>query len=197
MKLMPAFWLVAASLVIGNILTIGLAAWRMLQQQMAGLLVDETPRPHDMAATWALSGKNVNGMGRQVPKTYDICQSIRKHNVRDVGPVKVMEMRQPDAAADMLSKDPTKRLAVMMPYGIAGNDEADEQTNFASKNMSLLRQVSSDEASEMLGAVARDDARQQSESKRAVVSKYPQEEVAPSGVRALQPVPTLMWAAKC
>lgn len=84
---------------------------------------------------------------------------IRKHNGKDVGLVKVMEMCLPSYAARMLSKDPNKCLAVMMPCAIAVYDKADGQIYVARINMELISQVFPGDVGEVLRAVARDDAR--------------------------------------
>ena len=158
MKRIPNFWFVEAGLVIGIILTIGIATW-LMPQQVVGLMINESPSPHDMATTLARIEKNAKEMGWQVAKTYDFRESIRKHIGKDVGPVKVMEMCQPGYATRMLSKDLNKRLAVMMPCAIAVYDKADGKTYVASMNMELMSQVFPGDVGEVLGAVARDDAR--------------------------------------
>lgn len=158
MKRIQNFWFVVAGLVIGIVLTVGIAAWQM-PQHMAGLMIHESPSPHDMVTTLARIEKNAKDLGWQVPKTYDFRESIRKHNGKDVGPVKVMEMCQPGYAARMLSMDTNKRLAVMMPCAIAVYAKADGKTYVASMNMKLMSQVFPGDVGEVLGSVAHDDAR--------------------------------------
>jgi uncharacterized protein (DUF302 family) len=158
MKRITNLWPIAAGLVIGIILTVSIAAWQM-PQQVVGLMINESQSPHDMVTTLARIEKNAIEMGWQVAKTYDFRESIRKHIGKDVGPVKVMEMCQPGYATRMLSKDLNKRLAVMMPCAIAVYDKADGKTYVARMNMELISQEFPGDVGEVLGAVARDDAR--------------------------------------
>lgn len=158
MKRIHNFWFVLAGVATGIALTLGIAAWQA-PPHMAGLMINESPSPHDMATTLAQIEHNAKALGWQVPKTYDFGESIRKHSGKVVGPVKVMEMCQPDYAARMLGKDANKRLAVLMPCAIAVYAKADGRTYVASMNMELMSQVFPGDVGEVLGTVARDDAR--------------------------------------
>jgi uncharacterized protein (DUF302 family) len=119
----------------------------MLQVDRSRLTFDET-----VAAIQASALED----GWQVPKVYDLRQSLISSNEGDIGPTTVVSLCKPTHAFAILSDSDHKMVAGMMPCRI-GVYEADGAVYVTRLNIGLMAEMFGGPAAEVMGKVAEEE----------------------------------------
>jgi uncharacterized protein (DUF302 family) len=94
-----------------------------------------------------------------VPHVYDIQQSLISAGHVDMTRLKVISLCQPDYAYEILSRDPNKPLAALMPCRVAVYEAADGRVYISAFNMGRLAGLLGGNAAEVMSRVAADEDR--------------------------------------
>jgi uncharacterized protein (DUF302 family) len=118
----------AAMLVVGWYIMPGL----MIQVDRSDLPFDQTVeaiRNAAMTEAW------------QIPKVYNIQESLINAGQEDIGPLKVISMCKPEYASGILAFDDNKSVAAMMPCRIAVYQTADSQVYISRVNLGMMSRM--------------------------------------------------------
>ena len=130
------------------------AVWNIMPSQM--LTVHESALDFDQ--TVATIETRATEAGWQVPKIYNLQQSLIKAGHSDMTRLSVISLCQPDHAYNILSDDDNKRVAAMMPCRIGIYETADGAVRVVGMNMGLMSKMFGGAIEEVMGKVSSEEA---------------------------------------
>jgi len=139
-------------LVIGSLAT-GILVWKMMPSMM--LEVKESKLPFEESV--ALIKSKALDKGWQVPKIYDLQNSLVEAGYKEFGRVKILSMCQPDHAYKILSIEENKKISSMMPCRIGVYESKNGKTYIARMNIGLMSKMFGGTIEEVMGKVAAEE----------------------------------------
>lgn len=143
-------------LVIGMVVGALLLA-AMILHLAPRMMVAERPAPDGVDATVERLAANAKDNHWNVPKVYDMRQSLLADGMPDVGPIKLVKLCQPEYAARLLGKDKYKQVSVMMPCTVAVYEKSDGRAYAATLRLGLMGRLFGREVAEVMNRVERED----------------------------------------
>lgn len=118
--------------------------------QMPPMLI-ESESPLGFKETIETIRLNAKLQGWKVPKKWDVDfrRNMLKQTGKDVGPVTVIKMCEPQAAAKILAQDRYKQLAAMMPCTVAIYVKSDGKTYVSMMNLKVMGQMFGGDVAEL------------------------------------------------
>ena len=120
----------------------------MLEVRQSRLAFDETVTAIETAAI---------NQGWQVPKIYDLQQSLIKAGHENMTRMRILSLCQPDHAYNILSDDKNKMVAAMMPCRIGVFETADGKVYVSQMNIGLMSKLFGGKIEEVMGKVATEE----------------------------------------
>ena len=145
-------------LVIGSLVT-GLVVWNVMPSMM--LEVVESKLPFEETVTYIKSSAVESGW--QVPKIYNIQNSLNQAGYDDFGSLKILSMCQPDHAYKILSDENNRQVSSMMPCRIGVYEDSDGRVLISRMNIGLMSKMFGGTIETVMGAVAEEEDRMLSE----------------------------------
>ncbi|TYO99357.1 uncharacterized protein (DUF302 family) [Geothermobacter ehrlichii] len=141
-------------LIAGVVIT-GVLVWKLMPKLMltvhkSRLGFEETVAAIEQAA---------KAHGWNVPKIYDLQNTIRTAGHEDMTPVKIISMCQPDHAYRVLREDANKMVSGIMPCRIGVFVPADGQVRLAKMNVRLMSRMFGGTITEVMAKVATEEER--------------------------------------
>ena len=99
------------------------------------------------------------GQGWQVPKVYDLQESLQTAGKTDMTALKVISMCQPDHAYSILSDDKNKKVTAMMPCRIGVYEDSAGTVYVSQMNIGLMSKMFGGTIAEVMGKVAEEEER--------------------------------------
>jgi len=125
---------------------------------MPRLMLEERISPFDFERTIETIEANAKKGGWSVSAADRLDRKLAKHG-RTIPPVALVNLCQPDYAADVLADDASRRIAVMMPCTIAVYRKADGKTYVSTMKVGLMGRLFGGKIAEVMGGpVAEDEA---------------------------------------
>ena len=139
--------------VIAGAAVVAIAGWTIMPKQM----IKERKSPLGYEGTIAKIQKNVVDSGWVISSTIHLEQSLKKHG-KEVPPVTLINICQPDHAATILRDDASRYISIMMPCTISVYTKEDGSTYVATMGMKLMGKMFGGLVAEVMGgAVAEDE----------------------------------------
>ncbi len=123
--------------VIVGIILSGAALFYFMPRMM--LVVRESK--FDVDKTVAEIQKAAAKNGWQVPKVYDIQASLKNAGYKDLPPVKIMSLCQPDHAHNILKENADRKVTAIMPCRIGIYQDNNGKVYISGMNMGLMSKV--------------------------------------------------------
>lgn len=95
--------------------------------------------------------------GWQVPKIYDLQNSLINAGKTDMTRLKVVSLCQPDHAYAILSDDANKAVSAMMPCRVGVYETADGSVRIAQMNVGLMSKMFGGTIQEVMGKVSEEE----------------------------------------
>lgn len=142
----------AIGIVGGIILTI--IAMKLLMPSMM-LTIHESR--HDLSTTVQMITDNAVSSGWQVPKVYDIQNSLKEAGHTDMTELRVVSLCQPDHAYSILQDDNNKIVSGIMPCRIGVYKTGDGKVMVSQMNVGLVSKFFGGKIAEVMGEVSRQE----------------------------------------
>lgn len=101
---------------------------------------------------------NAVAAGWQVPKIYNLQESLLKAGKGDIKQLKVVSLCQPEHAYNILSDDANKAVSAMMPCRIGVFEMQDGSVRIAQVNMGMMAKMFGGKIQEVMGEVSKEEA---------------------------------------
>ncbi len=122
------------------------------------LLVLEDESPLGFQQTVDVVSQAAKDQGWKVPKVYKLCQSQAREG-HDVEPVAVIELCQPDYAAELLGHDATRMVSSLMPCRISVYRRSDGRVIVSRMNTALMSRLFPDAVGRVMARASADTDR--------------------------------------
>lgn len=143
-----------AALVLGAVI-----ALVFVQGQAPSMMMTERASPVGFDSTVALIQHNARAEGWLVPNVLPISKSIEANTGHDIGRLSVVELCHPDFAYGLLADEDHRKVSVMMPCAVSVYEKSDGRTYVSSLNMETLGRLFGGNVEQVMGEVAREDAK--------------------------------------
>lgn len=138
---------------VGGGLVTGLLFWKM----MPSMMLKVKPSNRSFEETVAQIESKALAKGWQVPKIYDLQNSLHEAGYNQFGRLKIVSMCQPDHAHKILSIEDNKKIAAMMPCRVGVFEGADGKTYISQMNIGLMSKMFGGTIEEVMGKVAEEE----------------------------------------
>lgn len=131
----------------------GVVFWKAMPQFMLTIhksrfSVDETVARLEASA---------KGNGWNVPKIYNIQETLRNAGFQDMRKIQILSMCQPKHAYQILTNDRDKKVAAIMPCRVGVYEDAHGDVYVASMNIGLMSKLFGGNIAKVMGAAAKEE----------------------------------------
>ncbi len=120
-------------LILGGLVT-GFAIYKSSPE----LFLKEDQSKYNFEESIAILEEEIQERGWSIPKKHDLQATLIKFGKQDIQKVTVIELCNPDLAANILADDEAKIVSNMMPCRIALYQKSDGNTYYSRMNSSLM-----------------------------------------------------------
>lgn len=120
------------------------------------LFLKENQSKYDFEESIAILEEKIEEEGWKIPKKHDLQATMIKFGKKDIQKVTVIELCNPNLAAEILANDDAKIVSNMMPCRIALYQKSDGKTYYSRMNSALLAKAMGGIIQEQM-TVANDD----------------------------------------
>lgn len=139
--------------VIAGGLVVGLVFWKMMPKMMLNIKKSKL----SFEQTVEMIESKALAKGWQVPKIYDLQNSLVEAGYKQFGRLKILSMCQPDHAHKILSIEENKKISSMMPCRIGVYESADGETYISQMNIGLMSKMFGGTIETVMGEVAAEE----------------------------------------
>ena len=139
-------------------LMVGIMATAMIgRSAMPAMMLEVRESRLTFEETVAAIEKSAADNGWQVPKIYDMRQSLVKAGYENMTNLRVLSMCQPDHAYRILSEDENKMVSAMMPCRIGVFEDKDGRVLITQMNVGLMSKMFGGTIEEVMSRVASEE----------------------------------------
>jgi len=112
---------------------------------------------HDLSTTVDMISTNATNSGWQVPKIYDIQNTLAKAGYTEMTELQVVSMCEPDHAYSILQDDDNKMVSGIMPCRVGVYRTGDGKVMVSQMNVGLVSRLFGGKIAEVMGKVAKQE----------------------------------------
>ncbi len=132
--------------VVAGVVLAGVVGWNVMPKQM----IHERKSPLGYEQTIARIEQNVKEGGWVISSTMHLDKSLKKQG-KEVPPVTLINICQPEHAATILNDESSRYISIMMPCTISVYEKADGNTYVATMGMKLMGKMFGGVVADVMG----------------------------------------------
>ncbi len=141
-------------LVVGSLVT-GVIIWKVMPRMMLEVKESNFPLEETVSRIEQVATEN----NWQVPKIYNLKNSLNEAGYKDFSSLKILSMCQPDYAYQILTDDDNKKVSSMMPCRIGVYEDASGRVLISRMNIGLMSKMFGGTIESVMGNVAAEEDR--------------------------------------
>ncbi len=141
-------------LLVGSLVT-GVVIWKI----MPGMMLEVKESNYPLEETVSRIEQVAKDSNWQVPKIYNLQNSLHEAGYDDFGSLRVLSMCQADHAYKILTDDNNKKVSSMMPCRIGVYEDSDGKVFISRMNIGLMSKMFGGTIETVMGKVAAEEDR--------------------------------------